>query len=169
MVIEALATMSLLLVPVETEASALKIPPIPTVEGVEFLNAITNVDITASTDNNAITSEPEAVPIANTAPEKMQTFEVTAYTNGAESTGKSPDHPAYGITASGAKTRANHTIACAQNKPFGTQIYIPHFDTTFTCEDRGGAIKQGRIDVYMDSVNDARQFGRRALDAKVIN
>lgn len=97
-----------------------------------------------------------------------QTFEVTAYTAGPESTGKRPGDPGYGITASGAPVREGHTLACPPEMPFGTRVYIPHFGRTFTCEDRGGAIRGNRLDVYMESVEDARQFGRRELKAEVI-
>ena len=89
-----------------------------------------------------------------------QTFEVTAYTAGPESTGKRPGDPGYGITASGAPVRENRTLACPPEMAFGTRVYIPYFDETFVCEDRGGAIKGRRLDVYMESVEDALEFGR---------
>lgn len=97
----------------------------------------------------------------------FQTYEVTAYTAGYESTGKHPDHPLYKVTASGATVEENHTIACAMSIDFDTQVYIPYFGRTFTCEDRGGAIKEGHLDVYMDLVEDALEFGRRHLKALV--
>lgn len=94
--------------------------------------------------------------------------EATAYTAGYESTGKKPNHPAYGITASGAKVKENRTIACPPSYPFGTEIYIPYFKNVFTCEDRGGAIKDGKIDIYMKNLNDAIEFGRRKLEIRII-
>jgi len=97
-----------------------------------------------------------------------QTFEVTAYTSNYESTGKTPSHPEYGITASGKRVRENHTIACPPNMEFGTKIYIPYFDNTFTCQDRGSAIVSGHLDVYMKDVDDAMKFGRRKLEIKFI-
>jgi 3D (Asp-Asp-Asp) domain-containing protein len=93
-----------------------------------------------------------------------ETFEVTAYTAGFESTGKTPDHKAYGITASGKKVEEWHTIACPQSMEFGTKIYIPYFGITFTCEDRGSAITEGKIDIYMANLQDAIQFGRQHLE-----
>jgi 3D (Asp-Asp-Asp) domain-containing protein len=95
-------------------------------------------------------------------------YEVTAYTAGLESTGKSPGHPLYGITASTKRVKENHSIACPQSLAFGTQIYIPFFDNMFTCEDRGGAIKEGKIDVYMPEVKDALEFGRKDLEVLIL-
>lgn len=98
---------------------------------------------------------------------EYEIYEVTAYTAGFESTGKNPGDPEYGVTASGAHVKENHTIACGPEHEFGTEIYIPYFDTTFTCEDRGGAIKEGYIDVYIPSLVDALEFGRRDLEVIV--
>ncbi len=94
---------------------------------------------------------------------KYRVFEVTAYTSNFQSTGKTPDHPEYGITASGKRVRENHTIACPPNMKFGTKVYIPYFDNTFTCQDRGSAITLGHLDVYMKYRSDALDFGRRNL------
>jgi 3D (Asp-Asp-Asp) domain-containing protein len=100
---------------------------------------------------------------------EYEIYEVTAYTAGFESTGKHPDDPMYGITASGEYVKENHTIACGQEHEFGTEIFIPYFDTIFTCEDRGGAITEGKIDVYIPILEDALEFGRRDLEVIVID
>lgn len=100
---------------------------------------------------------------------EYEIYEVTAYTANFESTGKHPDHPEYGITASGARVQENHTIACGKDLAFGTQVYIPYFDNVFTCEDRGGAITTGKIDVYMESLDDALSFGRRQLEVQILD
>lgn len=96
-------------------------------------------------------------------------FEVTAYTANYESTGKYPSHPAYGITASGKKAQEGRTLACPKSLPFGTKVHIPYFNKTFICEDRGGAITEGKLDVYMDDLNKAKEFGRRKLKVKVLD
>jgi len=51
--------------------------------------------------------------------------------------------------------------------PFGTKLYIPYFDQHFVCEDRGGAIKEGKLDIYMKDLDKALEFGRRKLQVKV--
>lgn len=95
-------------------------------------------------------------------------FNVTAYTAGIESTGKTPDDPTYGITASGEKVKENYTAACPKSMSFGTKLYIPSMNNTYVCQDRGSAITEGHIDIYMESLNDALEFGRKDLEVEVI-
>jgi 3D (Asp-Asp-Asp) domain-containing protein len=99
---------------------------------------------------------------------EYEIYEVTAYTAGFESTGKNPDHPLYGVTASGVYVQENHTLACGPEHEFGTRIYIPYFDNEFECQDRGGAITKGKLDVYIANLNEALEFGRRELEVIVI-
>lgn len=101
------------------------------------------------------------------APKLAQTYEVTAYTNGAESTGKSAGEPDYGITASGSRTKTGHTIACPPSMAFGTRLNIEGIGVR-TCEDRGGAITEGHIDLYVAGVSEAQSFGRQRLKAEII-
>jgi len=98
----------------------------------------------------------------------LLTFEATAYTAGRESTGKSRSHPLYGITASGAHVREHHTLACPRSLPLGTRIYIIERDTLYTCEDRGGAIVEGKLDIYMSDLTAARSWGRRTVHAYIL-
>ncbi|MDP5273203.1 3D domain-containing protein [Chengkuizengella axinellae] len=81
---------------------------------------------------------------------------------------QAPDHPEYGITASGKYVEEGETIACPPSMGFSTQVYIPYFDDTFTCLDRGGAISDGKLDVYMADLDDALKFGRRELEVEII-
>lgn len=92
---------------------------------------------------------------------------MTAYTNGAESTGKSAGDPDYGVTASGVRTKTGHTIACPPSMAFGTRLNIEGIGVR-TCEDRGGAITEGHIDLYVAGVAEARDFGRQRLKAEII-
>ncbi|WP_144482269.1 3D domain-containing protein [Bacillus pumilus] len=101
------------------------------------------------------------------APKLAQTYEVTAYTNGPESTGKSAGDPDYGVTASGARTKTGHTIACPPSMAFGTRLNIEGIGVR-TCEDRGGAITEGHIDLYVAGVAEAQVFGRQRLKAEII-
>lgn len=96
-----------------------------------------------------------------------QTYEVTAYTNGAESTGKNPGDHDYGVTASGARTKTGHTVACPPSMAFGTRLNIEGIGVR-TCEDRGGAITEGHIDLYVAGVSEAKAFGRQRLKAEII-
>lgn len=84
---------------------------------------------------------------------------LTAYTAGEESTGKQPSHPAYGITASGSRVRENHTVAVDPSViPFGTEVYIEGIGVR-TAEDRGAAVTGAHIDIFMNDLAEARQFG----------
>lgn len=94
-------------------------------------------------------------------------FEVTAYTAGYESTGKTPNDPLYGVTASGKKVQEGVTVACPPSMKFGTKLHIESVGYR-VCEDRGGAIKEGRLDVYMNSLKEALEFGRRKLKVRIL-
>ena len=86
--------------------------------------------------------------------------ECTAYTEGFESCGKLPNHPAYGITASGKRVAVGMVAADPKILPFGTKVYIDGLGI-FTVEDTGSAIKGNCIDIYMPNLNDAIKFGRQ--------
>lgn len=86
----------------------------------------------------------------------------SAYTAAADECGKSD-----GITASGAKVQVNRTLACPPAYRFGTKIKIEGMGT-YVCEDRGGAIKGNRFDIYMSTKKEAFAFGRRNLVAMVV-
>jgi 3D (Asp-Asp-Asp) domain-containing protein len=96
-----------------------------------------------------------------------QTFEVTAYTAGEESTGKQPGEDGYGITASGEHVRENYTIACPPSMAFGQRLEIEGVGER-VCTDRGGSIKEGRLDIYMTDLQDALAFGRQWLKVRIM-
>lgn len=94
---------------------------------------------------------------------KRFTINASAYTAAADECGKSD-----GITASGLKVEANRTLACPRELPFGTKLRIDGMGE-FRCEDRGGAIKGNKIDIYMETKSEAFAFGRQNLEAEIIN
>lgn len=96
-----------------------------------------------------------------------QYFEVTFYTAGVESTGKSKGDKWYGITASGTTVKEGRTVACPKSINFGTKIYIEGFGYRI-CEDRGSAIVDGRLDIYVESLTKAKQLGRKKLKVTII-
>lgn len=108
-------------------------------------------------------SEPMA-----TEPEYIGTFEITYYTAGPESTGKSPGHPAYGITKSGTTVKEGQTIAADWSVlPAGTKVYIEGIGERIV-EDTGGLIVDKCIDVYVEDVDLARQLGRHKADVWIV-
>ena len=119
----------------------------------------------------AATSAAVANSVAGKEP-KIMIMNVSAYT--ASTCDKSPSDPGYGITSSGAAATAWRTIAAGKGYPIGTVIYIPYFASQpnggwFVVQDRGGAISNTRLDVYMDTYQECIQFGRRNLECYVYN
>ena len=95
-------------------------------------------------------------------PEGQFTINASAYTAAADECDKND-----GITASGLKVKENRTIACPKAFPFGLKIKIEGMGT-YTCEDRGGAIKGNKIDIYMLTKKEAFKFGRQNLTAEIV-
>jgi len=103
------------------------------------------------------------VPVdQNTTVVKRFVANISAYTAAADECGKSD-----GITASGKMVKENRTIACPREFKFGTKIRIQG-KGTYICEDRGGAIKINKLDIYMKTKSEAFKFGRRNLIAEVV-
>ncbi len=92
------------------------------------------------------------------------TVVATGYTAGAESTGKTPDHPQYGITYSGVKVKRDlySTIAADLDiYPIGTIMFIPGYGYGVVA-DKGGAINGNKIDLYYDTVEDVySEWGKK--------
>lgn len=99
---------------------------------------------------------------------EYQTFEVTAYTPNFESTGKHKNDPLYRVTASGAIAWENITLACPPSMAFGTKIYFRGIDNIWTCQDRGSAITEGHLDIYIEDLEQALDFGRRQMEVLIL-
>lgn len=69
---------------------------------------------------------------------------VTSYT--AASAGKAPDHPTYGITASGLKAGTGVVAVDPKVVPFRSWVYVPGYGTGFA-GDTGGGVKGRWIDL----------------------
>lgn len=76
-------------------------------------------------------------------------YKLTAYCPCKKCCGKNPSDPGYGLTASGEVAREGVTIA-ADKLPFGTRVYIEGVGERVV-QDRGGAIKGNRIDIFCSS------------------
>ena len=123
-------------------------------------------DIARTTTVSASTMEQK---VAGITPE-VRKLNTSAYT--ASTCDKSPDSPSYGITSSGVRATAWCTVAAGSGYPVGTIIYIPYFKDKpnggwFIVQDRGGAIKNNKLDVYMNTYNECVKFGRRNLDCYI--
>ena len=89
-------------------------------------------------------------------------FTATAYCGCAKCCGKST-----GKTASGTIATAGRTVAMPSSYSFGTKIEIQGMGT-YIVEDRGGAIKGNRIDIFFSNHQKALDFGRRTVYLKVL-
>lgn len=85
--------------------------------------------------------------------------EITAYTSsGGVGSGL--------ITANGEHVNASRTLAAPPNIPFGTVIEIPGVGKRVVC-DRGSAIQGNVFDLYVNSEEEAVQFGRQIKTIKI--
>lgn len=67
-----------------------------------------------------------------------------------------------GITVTGVKAKANHTIAADPSVlPYGTEILTSLGE--FVVEDCGGAIKGNKIDIFFNDHQEALEFGVKEL------
>ncbi|QSF43462.1 3D domain-containing protein [Paenibacillus tianjinensis] len=93
-------------------------------------------------------------------------FEISAYTNGKESTNKVKGDKDYGRTASGRMTKEGRTVSADVSLfPFGTVLYIDGVGERVV-EDTGSAIIGYKLDLFIEDLKEARQFGRK-YDVKV--
>lgn len=70
----------------------------------------------------------------------------------------------HGITASGVRAVEGVTAACPPELPFGTKLVIEGVGVR-VCEDRGSAIQGRHLDIFMGSLGEQPDRGRkRAMD-----
>lgn len=120
-----------------------------------------------TTSNPALSASTELAKKVQGITPKVKNFNTTAYCSCTKCCGKSG-----GNTASGEKAREWYTLAAGQGYKLGTIIYIPAFKDKpnggwFIVQDRGGAVSNSKLDVYMGSHSSALQYGRRSVEAYV--
>jgi 3D (Asp-Asp-Asp) domain-containing protein len=95
----------------------------------------------------------------------------TGYTAGAESTGKEPGHPEYGITYSGVKVRRDYVSTIAADLsvfPLGSILYIPGYGYGIVT-DIGGKIKGKKLDLFFQTKKQVYgQWGKKEVEVKLI-
>lgn len=112
---------------------------------------------TVNTDNSGASN------IVKSSAGGKRKYTITAYCHCSKCCGKTN-----GITASGVKAVQGVTVAMSKDIPFGTKIYIDGIGERIV-QDRGGAIKGNRIDLYFDSHQEALNFGRQTKDVTILN
>lgn len=167
------------LFPIHTASTANASFEVPTIPGYDYQNDPYLLEWTFSFENKSKQPVTPVVEMSKeekilsrwkekqahlwkTLPTEPFTVNASAYTAAADECGKSD-----GITASGLKVEEKRTLACPPAFPFGTKIAIEGMGE-YRCEDRGGAIKGNKIDIYVETKKEAFAFGRRNLTAEVI-
>jgi len=128
-------------------------------------STIANTSLAAVCGKGGKTRTASAVPICSRDSGAItQQYIVTAYCPCKVCCGPK----AKGITASGRPVSANGGKFCAAPKSirFGTRITIPGYGTVPVL-DRGGAIKEGRLDVFFPSHLLAKRWGVRTLTVTI--
>jgi len=120
-----------------------------------------------ATTNPAVTASTTLAKKVEGITPTVKTFNTSAYCSCAKCCGKTN-----GITASGAKASAWYTVAAGKGYKLGTVIYIPALKDKpnggwFVVQDRGGAISNSKLDVYMDSHSSALKYGRKNVEAYI--
>lgn len=95
---------------------------------------------------------------------KVLDMRATAYTASFQDTGKSPDNPMFGITASGARARKGIIAVDPRVIPLGTRLYVEVAGNTpdygfAIAGDTGGAIKGDLIDLFYDEQDFVNRWG----------
>lgn len=126
----------------------------------------TKISSRSGARTGALSPEAIAASVSGVTP-RVARFNTSAYCPCAICCGKSN-----GITSSGAQAKEWYTLAAGPGLPIGTVVYIPSLANKpnggwFVVEDRGGAISNNKLDVFMGSHAAAIQFGRRSLECYV--
>ncbi len=99
---------------------------------------------------------------------KIVKMRVTAYCPCEKCCGSYAD----GITASGHKIQDGDTFVAADSRyKFGTEMFIPEYNNSNKVKvlDRGGTIKNNRLDVFFNTHQQALEWGVRYLDVEVFS
>ena len=143
-------------------------------EPVNKIVEVRTVQVTSRSSSERIATTNPATTASTTLAKKVEgitptvrTFNTSAYCSCAKCCGKTN-----GITASGAKASAWYTVAAGKGYKLGTVIYIPALKNKpnggwFVVQDRGGAISNSKLDIYMGSHSSALQYGRRSVEAYI--
>ncbi|WP_445487087.1 LysM peptidoglycan-binding domain-containing protein [Niallia sp. 03133] len=115
---------------------------------------------TEITKSSVETKEPSAVEHTT----KELTVSATAYTASCEGCS--------GVTATGInlKENPNEKVISVDPSviPLGTKVYVEGYGTA-VAGDTGGAIKGNKIDVFVPSLQEAKNWGRKTITVKILN
>lgn len=118
-------------------------------------------------ENPALTASQELAKKVQEVTPTVKTLNTSAYCSCIKCCGKTG-----GMTSSGEKATEWYTVAAGQSYKLGTVIYIPALKDKpnggwFVVQDRGGAISNTKLDIFMGSHSSAIQYGRKNLEAYI--
>lgn len=93
--------------------------------------------------------------------ENYMIMEATAYTKSIE------EGTHRGITKSGTQVSRGTVAVDPRVIPLGTKLYVENYGHAVAL-DTGGAIKENRIDLYMETKDEAFEFGRKEVRVWII-
>lgn len=107
---------------------------------------------------------------------KVITVEATAYTADVDPVTGKPDDAWGGMTASGKMAVPGVTIAAdLKVLPMYTRVYVEGMDSVgkkysgiYQVMDTGSAIKGNKIDIFMETFQEMKKFGRRKMKVYVL-
>jgi len=104
---------------------------------------------------------------------KMIVCTATAYDLSYESCGKNPGDPYYGITASGMKAGPGVIAVDPSVIPLGTRLYVEAADGSWSygycvAGDTGSGIYGNRVDLFFNTRQEVRNFGRRTANVYIL-
>ena len=121
------------------------------VSGIIHLLCCTNTVEATEIKSTSVVEEPESEPEPKLI--SLGEYKLTAYCACKKCCGKTD-----GITASGVKAKEGVTVAAdTRVLPFGTKLFINGHE--YIVQDKGGAIKGNKIDIYFDNHQEALEFG----------
>lgn len=109
----------------------------------------------------------------NTNYRKVVDMSASAYDLSYESTRRRPGDKYYGLTASGTRVRPGVVAVDPSVIPLGTKLYVESTDGTkdygfAIAEDKGGAIKGNKIDLFFETAKEVKSFGRRKVKVYIL-
>ena len=125
----------------------------------EPVNKIVQVQKKATSRGSTTTRT--SLPTTSTNTTGGTTYKITAYCPCSKCCGKTT-----GMTASGTKATAGRTVAASSKFAFGTKLNIGGH--IYTVEDRGGAVKGNKIDIFVNTHAEALAWGVRYLTVSVV-
>ncbi|EJW16487.1 hypothetical protein PAV_5c00660 [Paenibacillus alvei DSM 29] len=145
------------------------VQPLPTAKGQKAKEG-------QESPNVAVAAAKLTFTAAELAPQKEHVIRsmkvvATGYTAGAESTGKEPGHPEYGVTYSGVKVRRDYVSTIAADLsvfPLGSILYIPGYGYGVV-SDIGSKIKGKKLDLFFHTTKQVYgQWGKKEVEIKLI-